>query len=458
MNGDVYRTKIKELKRNYILHLIINTIIIIFNLVISFEIVWLNEILYYLYFSLSIFGILYLIIPIIPLIFLLLKKLTQKKLKLFKIKSFIFCGSVIVTGFSFIIILMINSLKMNEFYPECPFNLHDSYINKMYSNYMDNNLEEKLLKNLCTNRRCMFNNKFLSSSYPYEYICNYEPTNDFEKIKNKTDLNNETISQIQCGKIENFNNYNFRNREIYKFFEICNSFDEFYICQRINEPKVYSIPDDFKCPNKNYMTISIFLCMISILLNLIISFFPWRIEYIKYKYIIYYLTSVSNNIVQNNNSLNSTQNASKIKKVEQEKSFKKEPTEIIFVYTNTDENMLNENTSYDEKEINISCQKKKRNSTKEINNNIKINNIIINNNIVNNNININNIHYINNKDNIKVDQSHNIKILKMNKNQKKKETERSNNKENISNTSSNSRKFSPTSERNILGRSEEFHK
>ena len=198
--------------------------------------------------------------------------------------------------------------------------------------------------------------------------------------------------------------------------------------------------------------------MISVLLNLIISFFPWRIEYIKYKHIIYYLTSVSNNNEQNNNSVNSTQNASKIKKVEQEKSFKKEPTEIIFVYTNTDENMLNKNTSYDEKEINISCQNKKRNSKKENNNNIKINNIIINNNIINNNININNINYKNNKDNIKIEQSHTIKIIKTNKNQKKKETERSNIKENISNTSSNSRKFSPTSERNILGRSEEFHK
>ena len=453
MNGDTYTAKIRELKRNYILHLIINAIIIIFNLVLSFEIFWLNEILYYLYFSLSVFGILYFIIPIIPLIFLLLKKLTHKNIKIFKIKSFIFCGSVIVTGISFIITLMINALKMNEFYPECPFNLQDSYINSMYSDYMDNNLEEKQLMNQCANRRCMFNNEDLSSSYPYEYICNYEATNDFQKIINKTENNNETISQIQCYKIENFNNYNFRNKEIYKLFEMCNSFDEFYICQRISEPKVYSIPEDFKCPKKNYMTVLIFLCMISVLLNLIISFFPWRIEYIKYKNIIYYLTSMPNNNAQNNKSLNSTQNASKIKKVENEQSFKKEPTEIIFVYTNTEENMLKENTS-NERESNISCQNKKRNSTKEINNNIKINNIIINNNIINNNIKINNINNKSYKDNIKMDQSPKIKILKMNKNQKKKESEKNKKKENISDTSSNSRKFSPTSERNIFGKSE----
>ena len=453
MNGDAYRTKIRELKKNYILHLIVNAIIIIFNLVLSFEIFWLNEILYYLYFSLSIFGILYFIIPIIPLIFLLLKKLTQKNIKIFKIKSFIFCGSVIVTGISFIITLMVNALKMNEFYPECPFNLQNSYINKIYSDYMDNNLEEKQLKNHCINRRCILNKEVLSSSYPYEYICNYDPTTDFEKIINKTNNNNETITQIQCNKIGNFNNYHFGNKEIYKFLEMCNSYEEFYICQRISEPKVYSIPEDFKCPKKNYMTILIFLCMVSVLLNLIISFFPWRIEYIKYKNIIYYLTSNSNNNAQNNNSLNSTQNASKIKKVEQEKSFKKEPTEIIFVYTNTDENMIKQDTSYDEKEINISCQNKKRNSTKEINNNIKINNII-NNNMINNNIKINSMNYKNNKDNIKMEQSPNIKILKMNKNQKKKETERNKTKENISDTSSNSSKFSPTSERNILGRSE----
>ena len=443
---DTYRTKFQELKKNYILHLIISAVIIIYNFLILIDIYWLKDLLYYIYISLCIFGILYLIIPIIPFIFILLKKITHNNIKTFRNLSISFCALVIITGLSFIIILMINALEMTEFCHECPFNLDSDYINVIYENYMNHNYEEKELKKQCTSRRCIYNKDFKEEEYSYEYVCNYDPTEEFDTIKNKTN-NTDYIPQIECNKIDinlNINSYNIVKREIYKFLEMCNSIDDFYICQRINQPDYFSIPRDFKCPKKNYMTILIIFCMINVLFNLIISFFPWRAEYNKYKIIITFLTQSNRHRAS---SLNSTRNASKIKKEpEKEESFKKEPTDLIFVYTDTDQNIMNENEHEHngeyEKEIYISGKHKadNLNNIKTINNNIQINNIFINNISKNK---------INNKINTPKDDNH-LKILKLNKNKKKENDKNINQKVNNDNNSNNSRKFSPSSERNFL--------
>ena len=443
---DTYRTKFQELKTNYILHLIISAVIIIYNFLILIDLYWLKDLLYYIYISICSFGILYLIIPIIPFIYILLKKITHNNIKTFRNLSFSFCVLVIITGLSFIIILMINALEMHEFCHECPFNLDSGYINEIYENYMNHNYEEKELKKQCTNRRCIYNKDFKEEEYSYEYVCNYDPTEEFDTIKNKTN-NIDYIPQIECNKIDinlNINSYNFVKREIYKFLEMCNSLDDFYICQRIKQSDYFSIPRDFKCPDKNYMRILIVFCMINVLFNLIISFFPWRAEYNKYKIIITFLTQSNR---PRAGSLNSTRNASKVKKEpEKEESFKKEPTDLIFVYTDTDENMMNENEHEHngeyENEIYISGKHKadNLNNIKTINNNIQINNIFINNISKNR---------INNMINIRKDDNH-LKILKLNKNKKKENDKNFNQKVNNNNSSNNIRKFSPSSERNLL--------
>ena len=441
---DIYRTKFQELKKNYILHLIISAIIIIYNFLILIDIYWLKELLYYLYISTCIFGILYFLIPIIPFIYILLKKITHKNIKTFRNLSFAFCTLVIITGLCFIVVLMINALEMTEFCHECPFNLDIDYVNTIYDNYMNHIYEEKELKKQCSNRRCIFNTEFTEEEYLYEYVCNYDPTNEFDTIKNKTD-DLDYIPQIKCNKIDinlNINSYNITKREINKFIEMCNSLDDFYICQRISQPDYFSIPRDFKCPKKNYMTILIIFCMINVLFNLIISFFPWRSEYHQYKTIVISLTQSNR---PRAGSLNSTRNASKIKKEpEKEESFKKEPTELIFVYTNTDENIMNENDHEHEsgKYNSGNHRENDLNNIKTINNNIQINNIIINN-ISKNRIN-------NMIDSPKED--NHLKLLKLNKNKRKENDKNNNKKINKDNPSNNNniRQFSPTSERNFL--------
>ena len=130
---------------------------------------------------------------------------------------------------------------------------------------------------------------------------------------------------------------------------MCNSYEEFYICQRISEPLTYSFKEDFNCPKNNYFTILLIFCLVNVILNLIISFLPWRAEYIKYDKLIRILTQGNHRNNRNHSkSFNSTQNNSKIHHGNNEESFKKEPTEIIIVYNETEENInTDKNISFD---------------------------------------------------------------------------------------------------------------
>ena len=324
MNESINAQSVGNLKRNYIIHMILFIIIIIYNFVLLIEIIWLKNLLYKIYFIISFFGILYFLLPVIPFVYILLEKLSKKIINIFKIGTFIFCGLALITGIGSICVLMFNDLLSTDFCRECPFNLKNSYIYHIYDLFINHSINEKKLKEVCTSRRCIFNYEYLDSNYPHEYVCNY-------------------------------NDYSFDKSEINTFFDMCNSFNEFYICQRINEPIAYTLSEEFKCPKANYLTNLIFLSMVSVLFNLMISFLLWRAEYIKYKDM---LKELNNRALSK--SLNSTQNISKIKKEEIDKSFKKEPTEIIIVYNEPIINSQQQNSSDD--------QEKKENNKTNINN------------------------------------------------------------------------------------------
>lgn len=340
---------------------------IIYNIILLFELFWLKNLMYYIYLSISIFGIVYLLSPIIPFVYILLKKINQKRIKIFRIYSIIFSCLVIITGLTFTFVLIWNAFESSDFCRECPFNLDNSYINILFDNYINNNLKDNELKRECKNRRCLFNDNFLDNEYPYEYICNYEPYNEFDTIKNNSNTN-DTINQIICQKIEKdyTNNFIFEKQEINEYLEMCNSFTEFHICQRITKPKKYYLKENFICPKKNYLTILVFLCLLSISINLILGFMPWKIEYNKFKTLIQRIRENR----AGSKSLNSTQNISKIKKGEIESSFKKEPTEIIIVYHETNQDLANQTNKNDNSfDINTAEINNKDNESKINNNN-----------------------------------------------------------------------------------------
>ena len=345
-------SKINDLRVNYIIQLILNGIIVIFNFILLLKLIWFDKLLYYLYLSLSIFGIFYLIIPIIPLVFILKKLLNKLSIKRFKILSLIFCFLSLLTGLSFSFSLLFNSLEFTEFCLECPFNLPNSYINNIYDNYLNKNIQEKDLKEVCTNRRCLFKNENSDYQYKYEYFCNYDPFKEFNPIKTNIS-SNDSVNQIECSKLDkkNINYYKFEKEEIYKYYEICDTLlDEYYICQRINEPKIFSLKENFICPKIEFFIYLIILCTLNILFNLIFNFLLWRDEYIKYKDIIKFLNENNTNRISSN-SLNSTQNTSQIQKEKKEENFKKEKTGIIIVCT--EQNFINKSSNIIEQNNNI---------------------------------------------------------------------------------------------------------
>ena len=337
----------KKLVFNYIFHLLLDIIIIIFNFFLVNKIIWINTIFYYLYLYTTFFEIIYFIVPIVSLIILILKILTKKRIKYLKITNIVFCIIIIIVGLFLLLILMMNLLESTEFYKECPFNLPTNNI----------------IQNQCENKRCILNYKNSNNEFSYEYLCNYNPTKDFKEEGNNHNTSNY---KIICEKFayNSNNNIFFENEIIYQFIDVCNSLSEYYICQRLSEPKFYKIEEDFVCPNDKYLKILIITSILNIMFNLLLGLVPLGTEIILYDIML--TRDMNNN--RTNSSLNSTKNCSKVVKKAEETSFKKAPTETIIICT----------------ESNLNTSKKNKNQNQNINNI----NIYFNKNI---NININNI-------------------------------------------------------------------
>lgn len=343
----------KELKIKNIAHLIFYVIIIIFNFALINHIIWIQKLLYYLFLSGSYFNFLFLIIPIISLFFLFYKKFTKKRIIVVRHFSLLFCMLALILGLYFAIILLIITIESSTFCKDCPFNIPISEI-------LNNS-------NRCMESICELNNIDLDEVYPYEYICNYEPTKYFNEnegpFKRIGNNSQEIISdnQIICQKYEN--NYTLENEIIYEYLDLCQTVTEFYICQRFFEPKSYNLHKNFKCPNDNYFKYIYIFCILNVVFNLILSFIPWRIEINIYEKIIE--TFRENRA---SNSLNSTKFGSKI--ICEEEKFKKSPTELIIVCN--DINIINNN---EENKNKINTRNKKINNMTERTNGESNNNI-----------------------------------------------------------------------------------
>lgn len=357
--NEIQPSDIKSLKIDYISHFVLLAIIIIFNFLLLNKIIWLNNVIYYLYLSGSLIGIIYFLFPVVPLIFILSKKLKIKKIPTIRLITLIFCIISLILGLFSSVVLMMNTIESNDFCKDCPFNIPISNISN---------------KDQCKNKICILNNEDLDKNFPYEYLCNYMPTKFFTDaegpFKRKVNDSYEITSEFQifCEKYE-FNEYNFKNELIYKYLNICKDLDEFYICQRFFEHKKYSIDENFECPNEDYANTLIILSILNLFANLPVCFIPWRIEITTYDKIIDRISSTNNN--ERNKSKNSTKNSSKIiNDNNNEGIFNKAPTEIIIVCNSKDINLNNG--------INNNTNNNNINNNIDNNNNVKEKEIIIN--------------------------------------------------------------------------------
>ena len=310
------------------------------------------------------------IFPMISFIFIIKNKITKKNINKFKIITIIFCTLAIIFGFFFSGVLMINAIESPEFCKECPFNLPLSEINS-FPNY---NLNKK-----CNERRCVKNSpnpetNIKNENDLYEYICNYNPTDEFDEIKESQDIennNNNTISKnsdnIFCKELtkDEILNTELENNYSNGFYDMCNIYTKVYFCERNQNPNKFKIEKNFVCPEKDYMTKLVIFCMLNVLINLIFGFFPWKSELNKYTILIMNYEPRRTN--QKSNSFSSTINDSKgIKENISENNFEKTPTEIIIVCGNKNNNITNSINDINNNINNINNIIKKK-STKKIN-------------------------------------------------------------------------------------------
>ena len=360
----------KSLKINYVIHLILLIIILIFNFVLVSQIFWLKKIFGNLYLLMNYISIINFIFPMISFIFIIKNKITKKNINKFKIITIIFCTLAIIFGFFFSGVLMINAIESPEFCKECPFNLPLSEINS-FPNY---NLNKK-----CNERRCVKNSpnpetNIKNENDLYEYICNYNPTDEFDEIKESKDIennNNNTISKnsdnIFCKELtkDEILNTELENNYSNDFYDMCNIYTKLYFCERNQLPNKFKIEKNFVCPEKDYMTKLVIFCMLNVLINLIFGFFPWKSELNKYTILIMNYEPRRTN--QKSNSFSSTINDSKgIKENISENNFEKTPTEIIIVCGNKNNNITNSINDINNNINNINNIIKKK-STKKIN-------------------------------------------------------------------------------------------
>ena len=331
---------LKSLKKTYIIHIIIIIIIIIFNIILVSQIYWLQKIFKRLYHIAKFAYIINLIPTIFSLIFSLKRKIMKKNVKMFRSLTIIFCAVAIIFGFFFAVLVMMNAIESPEFCKECPFNLPNGDIEYI----TEENGNKK-----CTERRCAKNSEKNETNYS-EFICNYNPTSEFDAVKeteiiDNSNPNNHTIKSdnIICVEFteEDLIKENLENSILLKFYDKCNSYTKFFMCERSKAPNKYHLEDNFVCPENNYMTKLVIFCMFNVVINLILGFYPWKSEYNKYNYLI--LAYEPRRIVAKSNSFSSTINSSKIQKDNiEEEVFERDPTEIIIVYGNNKNNINND--------------------------------------------------------------------------------------------------------------------
>ena len=415
---DIIITKTsKQLKIIYIIQLCLLIGIIIFNFIIISKIYWLQKILKNIYQIGVYIYIINIILPIISLIFLFKNKIRKKNVKIFKALTMVFSIIAILFGLFFSAVLMINAIESPEFCKECPFILPSSEI----ISFNQNNLNKK-----CNERRCALNSQNpgkmeKNEEDMYEYLCNYNPTDEFESVQDSQDIqnsNNNTITRkkdnifcVELTQDDIINNSELKNYLVINFYNFCNSNTNFYLCERSQAPDEFELEENFVCPEKDYITKLVIFCMLDVLFNLIFGFFPWKSEYNKYKILVScYEPRRGTNV--KTYSFSSTLNSSKIPKDKDEDKFEYSPTEMIIVYGNHNNNNnnnivnnINGNSIYNNN-VNINSNDTKKNDKKinfskvdEYSNNkqknkteIKLNkniNVINNINIINNNRNSN---------------------------------------------------------------------
>ena len=295
--------EMKVMNISYIFHFLLYIFMSIMHLLSYLKIFWTNAISKYIFISTSFIDFILLLYPAIPL-FLTYRILSNKNLtSLFKNLSLTFLFISFSLGISNSISLWINVNKSSILYRECPYNYNQNNLQNFLNKINEEN-ENSNLNEICTKRRCIFNEENLNELYPYSYICNYDSSDDFSielgKTYSRIAPNNEVYSTskiIYCENLSNENIFNSNtNKYINSFMNTCSNYIMFYKCYRFNTPDNFKIADEYECPDKRYVTYSYLFGIFTIILDIILSFIPWSFVFNSYKSILKINEDNMNNI------------------------------------------------------------------------------------------------------------------------------------------------------------------
>ena len=297
-----------------------------------------NELYYYseLYYGFVKYSLIFIIIYIlVPLLLLIFPKIYRKNIKILKILKIICLAFVFI---SFLIGLLINisiwktSTKAKSFISYCPYHFTLSLLNSIIQIKSDKN-------KFCKVRACFLYSEEEDNSLGYNYICNYNSYKDFKyknngKIYKRINSEGKEISSnffIKCNKIANLS---VSGEDIFQYFNICSQ-NNYYECMLFEKPKkkdYTSVNNKDSCPGKNYSNTAYLIGISSILIDIICFFFVFFAEYLIIRKITNIIQLSQTNQKQDQATINST-----INKNEQQndnnnnQEFKREPTEIIIV-------------------------------------------------------------------------------------------------------------------------------
>jgi hypothetical protein len=331
MDQETEDEEIKPLIFNYIFHIALFIIYLALHIIIYSKLFWIHNSLGVIFQIGTYFNIIYFIFPIYPFIIILKRKYKKKIITTLKIMTLIFLIIAITFGLIISLVFIINSIKSNTFCKECPFNLNLEHLNEVFGSYYGLGKKDSSLKNKCNSRRCVLYQENQEEQYPYFYLCNYDPSDEFDEgTFTRQNENGEEITAdklLTCLSISpNYNLIRFPQSEFYSYLDLCFFYADFYRCKRFNKPdKHYNLDLDTECPDSNYLLLIYILCILVVILDIIIAILPWGIEYITFKKILLLLSVTRRKA----NSNNSTAKSSEIS--QDEESYKKEITPVIIV-------------------------------------------------------------------------------------------------------------------------------
>ena len=368
--------RINILRIFYLFQFTILLIIILINSYYQDSITWMNSFLKMIFFILIIILAIISLSPIIFFLLILFKKTYNIFFTLLKISLILTLLSIIIS-LGILLVYYMTHKDYYIFYRDCPYNNDLQNDDLIFNNSSEQNklkLEEK-----CINKRCIKQNNL----YEISFICNYNSKEDFKNFEKNL---------IECKLINEANEYIRESQKIYIYYNICNSFVDFYKCKRSENPKKFSLDKNFICPLKdriNY-TFEIIIDLINFLIPIII----YIIQFYLYKRILKLIVSINIHRSVHGHADRTIDTSHKAELNKNSNSFKKEPTDFIIVDNEQKENgeilqIINKDKNKSKKNKFIIKIKSELFSIKDNNNNIfnkNKNNCIFKNNKENKNV------------------------------------------------------------------------